>query len=386
MKGGVGRYAYHLASALKQKKNMDIFIAMSKLKNKPNSSTDTDTNSSNEIYYNIVNKGDEGNSDRLLNLVNQLKPDIVNVQYERGLYEDDTSIRRMFSTLMHRSTLDKFFKLCPVPTVSTLHTVLPYDEYQEYIKDIPLRKNGRLAALPAPIRSSIRKFVLQRRYRLLLEIVKKSKEIVTLAKSNKTVAKRGSIIYHGAESFRSTSSQNKSEYRSEFGLPKDKKLLLAFGYVGSYKGFDILNNLKLPNDWSLVVKQNNHERGKENPVGIKDAINLHLDYLDDAALSRLFFACDAIIFPYRVVSISGVLFDALAHGLPFIASDLRFFREFAEMGLGITCKRDPESFSESLLKIASNYERYRLNVEKFRPELKWENIADRYISCYRKLL
>jgi len=292
----------------------------------------------------------------------------------------------MARTLIHGSTLYKFFKLCPVPTVSTLHTVFPYNEYQEYIKDIALKKIGRLASFPAPVRSIVRKFLLQRRYRLLLEIVNQSKEIVSLAKSNKTVAKRGSIIYHGAESFPNTSSQNKSEYRNEFGLPKDKRLLLAFGYVGSYKGFDILNNIKVPDDWSLVVKQNKHERGKENPISIKKAVNLHLDYLDDGALSRLFYACDAIIFPYQVVSISGVLFDAIAHGLPFIASDLSFFQEFAQMGLGITCTRNAESFSESLVKMAANYETFRLNVEKFSPELKWENVADNYITCYRRLL
>ena len=83
------------------------------------------------------------------------------------------------------------------------------------------------------------------------------------------------------------------------GLPK-KRLLLAFGYSSSYKGFDLLNNLKLPKDWSLVIEQNKHERGVEQPLVIKNAIHLHLGYLDDAALSKLFFACDAIIFLYRV--------------------------------------------------------------------------------------
>jgi hypothetical protein len=39
--------------------------------------------------------------------------------------------------------------------------------------------------------------------------------------------------------------------------------------------------------------------------------------------------------PYRITSSSGVMFDALAHGIPFIASDLAFFKEFAEQGLGL---------------------------------------------------
>lgn len=396
MKGGVGRYTYNLVNALKRRKNIDIFVAMSN--NRKNKTTTSTTNFlsnsyspssssfSNGIYYDIVNKGDKQNSDRLLNLIDELKPDIVNIQYERGLYEIDTTIRHMARRLIYGSTLDKFYKLCPVPTVSTLHTVLPYNEYQEYIKELAVKKVGRFAALPRPLRAAIRRLVLEKRYKLLLEIVNLSKEIISLAKSNQALVKRGTVIYHGAESAPSLSVQSKQEYRREFGLPTNKRLLLAFGYVGSYKGFDILSNLKLPDSWSLVIKQNKHERGIEQPVHIKNAINLHLGYLDDLTLSKLFFACDAIIFPYRVVSISGVLFDALAHGLPFVASDLSFFQEFAEMNLGLTCKRDAKSFSESLMNLDNNYEKYHTRVLQFNPKLRWVNIADEYINFFSKIL
>lgn len=396
MKGGVGRYTYNLVNALKRRKNIDIFVAMSNnRKNKTTTSTSSflsnsyspsSSSFSNGIYYDIVNKGDKQNSDRLLNLIDELKPDIVNIQYERGLYEIDTTIRHMARRLIYGSTLDKFYKLCPVPTVSTLHTVLPYNEYQEYIKELAVKKVGRFAALPRPLRAAIRRLVLEKRYKLLLEIVNLSKEIISLAKSNQALVKRGTVIYHGAESAPSLSVQSKQEYRREFGLPTNKRLLLAFGYVGSYKGFDILSNLKLPDGWSLVIKQNKHERGIEQPVHIKNAINLHLGYLDDLTLSKLFFACDAIIFPYRVVSISGVLFDALAHGLPFVASDLSFFQEFAEMNLGLTCKRDAKSFSESLMNLDNNYEKYHTRVLQFNPKLRWVNIADEYINFFSKIL
>src|SRR5215211_3473957 len=116
MKGGVGRYTYNLVNALKKRNNIDIFIAMSNRKNKTTTTTTTtatslsDSNSSssfnNGIYYNIVNKGDKQNSDRLLNLIDELKPDIVNVQYERGIYEIDTTIRHMARRLIYGSTLD----------------------------------------------------------------------------------------------------------------------------------------------------------------------------------------------------------------------------------------------------------------------------------------
>jgi glycosyltransferase involved in cell wall biosynthesis len=387
MKGGVGRYTFNLVDALRKKKDIEIFIAMSRNKNMmTTSSNNLDHYSKDGIYYDIVEKGDKRNSDRLLKLINKVKPDIVNIQYERGLYEIDTSLKHMARRLLYGSTLDNFYKLCPVPTVSTLHTVLPYNEYQEYIKELAKKKEGRFAALPTPIRAFIRRIVLERRYELLLEIVNLSKEIISLAKTNQALVKRGSVIYHGAEPPQLISAQNKKEYRKELGLPENKRLLLAFGYVGSYKGFDILNNLQLPNDWSLVIKQNKHERGVEQPLVIKNAINLHLGYLDDTTLSKLFFACDAIIFPYRVVSISGVLFDALAHGLPFIASDLSFFQEFAQMGLGITCSRNAKSFSEAIINLTSNYENYQNNIQEFNPNLKWSNVAENYINCYSKLL
>ncbi len=103
-------------------------------------------------------------------------------------------------------------------------------------------------------------------------------------------------------------------------------------------------------------------------------------------MSKLFFACNAIIFPYKIVSISGVMFDALAHGLPFIASDLRFFKEFADMGLGIVCKRTTKSFERSILTLALEYDEYKTRVEQFRSELRWSNIANKHLEFFSGLI
>jgi glycosyltransferase involved in cell wall biosynthesis len=401
MKGGVGRYTYNLVNALKKsdKKNIDVYIVTNSHKEKANTNItsplvgdnnaaiqDNSNDHNNGIYHSITKKGDIKNSDRLLTLVQQLKPDIVNIQYERGLYEIDTTIGHMFRRILHGSTLDKFYKECPVPTVSTLHTVFPYHEYKVYIKERALRKEGRFAFLPLPLRAAIRKWVMNQRYDLLQEVVRLSSDIISPANTIHKIVKRGTVIYHGAEPAQSLSAANKQEFRQEFGLPNDKKLLLAFGYVGSYKGFDILDNLRLPKDWSLVVKQNKHERGLEQPLRINNAINLGLGHIDDITLSKLFFACDAIIFPYKMVSVSGVLFDALAHGLPFVASNLEFFREFEEMQLGLTCSRNATSFSDSIANLAEDYNRYRNNVQQFNPKLRWSNIANDHIEFYSKLL
>lgn len=406
MNGGVGRYTKNLVHAIAKKPNVEVSVAIgggggggeggsatAPVTSDPSSDSNNVT-----VYHGVVRKGDKRNSERILQIVSETKPDVVNIQYERGLYEIDTTIRHTFWRLMHGSTLDRFYKMSPVPTVSTLHTVFPQDEYYAYIKERATRKEGRFGFLPQPLRVAIRRWVMKQRYDLLLQVVSQSDGVISPARTLQEVVRGGTVIYHGAEpaielSSLSSRINDKKEFRKEFGLPLDKMLLLAFGYAGSYKGFDVLAKLRLPFGWSLVVKQTKHERGFEKPIelggkneGVNNVISLNLGYLDDTTMSKLFFACDAIIFPYKIVSISGVMFDALAHGLPFIASDLRFFKEFAEMGLGIVCKRNTQSFERSILTLALEYNEYKTRVEQFRSKLQWSNVANKHLEFFSGLI
>lgn len=405
MNGGVGRYTKNLVHAIAKKPNVEVSVAIGGGGGEGGSATAPVTSDPSPdrnnvtVYHDVVRKGDKRNSERILQIVSETKPDVVNIQYERGLYEIDTTIRHTFWRLMHGSTLDRFYKMSPVPTVSTLHTVFPQDEYYAYIKERATRKEGRFGFLPQPLRAAIRRWVMKQRYDLLLQVVSQSDGVISPARTLQEVVRGGTVIYHGAEpaielSSLSSRINDKKEFRKEFGLPLDKMLLLAFGYAGSYKGFDVLAKLRLPYGWSLVVKQTKHERGFEKPIelgggkneGVNNVISLNLGYLDDTKMSKLFFACDAIIFPYKIVSISGVMFDALAHGLPFIASDLRFFKEFAEMGLGIVCKRNTQSFERSISTLALEYNEYKTRVEQFRSKLQWSNVANKHLEFFSGLI
>lgn len=406
MNGGVGRYTKNLVHAIAKKPNVEVSVAIGGGGGGKGGSTTAPVTSDPSpdrnnvtVYHDVVRKGDKRNSERILQIVSETKPDVVNIQYERGLYEIDTTIRHTFWRLMHGSTLDRFYKMSPVPTVSTLHTVFPQDEYYAYIRERATRKEGRFGFLPQPLRAAIRRWVMKQRYDLLLHVVSQSDGVISPARTLQEVVRGGTVIYHGAEpaielSSLSSRINDKKEFRKEFGLPLDKMLLLAFGYAGSYKGFDVLAKLRLPFGWSLVVKQTKHERGFEKPIELgggknerdNNVISLNLGYLDDTTMSKLFFACDAIIFPYKIVSISGVMFDALAHGLPFIASDLRFFKEFAEMGLGIVCKRNTQSFERSISTLALEYNEYKTRVEQFRSKLQWSNVANKHLEFFSGLI
>lgn len=96
----------------------------------------------------------------------------------------------------------------------------------------------------------------------------------------------------------------------------------------------------------------------------------------------LFYAADAVLLPYSVSAGSGVMFDALAHGIPFIASDLGFFKEFSNQGLGVTVKRNPEAFSTGLRRLDKDYSCYIGSIDAFRQKLKWNFVASQHASIY----
>jgi hypothetical protein len=76
------------------------------------------------------------------------------------------------------------------------------------------------------------------------------------------------------------------------------------------------------------------------------------------------------------------MFDTLAHGLPFVATDLEFFREFSKQGLGITVKRQPLEFSEGLDVLSRNCSKYDEAVNKFKQKLKWDFVAKQHQKLY----
>ena len=80
------------------------------------------------------------------------------------------------------------------------------------------------------------------------------------------------------------------------------------------------------------------------------------------------------------------MFDALAHRLPFVASDLGFFREFASQDLGITVKRNPDEFSKGLKRLERDYLYYRQNIDRFNKKLKWNFVANQHNLMYSSIV
>ncbi|HEY6404998.1 MAG TPA: glycosyltransferase, partial [Nitrososphaeraceae archaeon] len=198
----------------------------------------------------------------------------------------------------------------------------------------------------------------------------------------------GEVILHGAEPSSSVRfSQN--EARKMFNLPESGRIALALGFKTATKGWDIIEKMNIPEGWTVVVNssKNHYNTEKFNPNFVKkNVVNLQKDFLTEEDLSLLFSSADAVILPYTVSSGSGVMFDALAHGLPFIATNLEFFKEFSQKGLGITVSRSPDEFSKALIILDRDYVKYFNTVESFRKELSWQGIANQHAHIYSQII
>jgi len=191
------------------------------------------------------------------------------------------------------------------------------------------------------------------------------------------------LIYHGAEP--SIPPVSKNEARRVFALPKNSKLALALGFKTATKGWDLIKKIKVIDGWKIVVNGSKNHFSIERhsaKYASSSVIELERGFLNDEELTLLFFASDAIILPYKVTSGSGVMFDGLAHGLPFISSDIEFFREFTDMGLGISVRRNPIEFSRALCTLEQSLHGYKTAIEKFRKNLFWEVVAKKHVTLY----
>jgi glycosyltransferase involved in cell wall biosynthesis len=367
MRGGVGRYTFNLVRQLR-KKGSNVLVACNK-------EGDGD-------FFGLAPANNE-NYQVLLSIVDEIQPDIVHIQYEHGLYG---LVLDPINPNKTRTNIDLFYDKCNVPIVTTFHTSFNFKQWMDIV--VPIKKIGKLGRSAHWGKKLLRYWTHFLNYESFHELnrekLRKSAGSIVFSEYMKNKVRGGTVIYHGAESFVPFSA-SKKEARSRFSLPQEGRIALAVGFRTATKGWDMFQKMDIPDSWTIVINSSKNHYSMENlnpMVEHSKLINLDMDFLNDTELSLLFHAADAVLLPYKVSSGSGVMFDALAHGLPFIASDLEFFREFSSMGLGITVKRNASAFEKSLLELDANYSAYSKAVESFKNIIKWDYVADMHTQLY----
>jgi glycosyltransferase involved in cell wall biosynthesis len=381
MPGGVGRYTENLTIELR-KAGLDVYVVCDE---------------KGDGQYSGLSPKNPHNSDVLLKIVNDLKPDVVHVQFEPGLYG---LILDPLDPKKSGTYIDSFYTKCKIPIVTTFHT--GYSLGQWISQASLIKKSGRIGKLGIPARALVRFWKYFLNYQAFNNLNKEklrmsragivfshymSERLDASTNDDGNGGNRCHVIYHGSEPA-ICPPLNKKEAREKFSLPQEQghRIALAHGFRTAGKGWDILEKMKMPDGWTLVVNSSKGHYSIENLdltwQKADNILDLQRGFLSEEELSTLFYACDAAILPYKVTAGSGVMFDALAHGLPFIATDLDFFREFAAKGLGITAKRNPHEFSKGIKKLDRNYFKYAESVDAFKQNLKWNFVARQHSQLY----
>ena len=397
MQGGVGRYTKNLVTALRNLGIHDVYVVC---------------NEKGAGDFSGLRSNNKYNSDILLELVDKLHFDIVHVQYEPGLYGLKLSSLNPKNT---STNIDTFYDKCGIPIITTFHSAYTFRQWMNLVVRIRNKETENRILTNINMLFSYWRHLINYQSFSYLNRHKLGKSAAGIAFSNYLsrlisgdgISSECNVIYHGSASALST-SVTKNEARKRLNLPgitkvnKDnniinnyhncQKIALALGFRTSTKGWDIFKHMDIPPDWTIVL---NHSQNHYNKEIIdleyleynEKILDLRSDFLSDDNLSLLMYAADAIILPYKVCSASGVMFDALAHGLPFVASNLPFFKEFATHNLGILVRnRDPNEFSTALEALGRDYSTYKNAVDTFKGKLDWEFVAREHTKIYMKVM
>lgn len=238
----------------------------------------------------------------------------------------------------------------------------------------------------------------EKRYGLVLNqyLEKKSalgKYIVAVSQNTKQELEIGykvkvnQVIENGVDTEFFKPLSKKSHLRQVFGLPESKFLGLFVGSNEIRKGIDIVSSVAtmLPNDSAIVVLSNKN-------LNSRNIINLrNVDYLD---LPKLYSAVDFFLFPSRYEGCSYSILEAMACGLPFVASNVghlsRIKRENSRLSEFIVDGHKPDNYAKRIKLLKGNkFIAQEIGFEARAEVLKrngLEQFANSYRTLVRKLL
>jgi glycosyltransferase involved in cell wall biosynthesis len=193
--------------------------------------------------------------------------------------------------------------------------------------------------------------------------------------------------------------------RKELGVGRDEKVILYFGAIKVYKGLEYLvaafQQIAGEGNYRLIIAGERKKGYEAYWDSIQATIEKHpsreqvlqkIQFIPDAETEIYFKAADVAVLSYTEIFQSGILFMALAYGLPVIASDVGSFAEdIVEGETGFLCRpRNPADlvsaihrfFNSDLFQtLESRREEIRRSVEA---RHSWTTVAEMISRTYRE--
>lgn len=187
----------------------------------------------------------------------------------------------------------------------------------------------------------------------------------------------------------------RSEACRHLGLDESKRYMLFFGLIRDYKGLDILLDA-----WQQVGDGNLHllvagefyaSREKYMPAieVLGDRVVLHDSFVADADVKYWFSVADAVVLPYRSATQSGVTQVAYNFVVPLIVTDVGGLAEIVPDGrAGFVVEPDASAVARAIERMyeGDTLERLRESMQQERKRFSWEEMCDRIVEVYKKIV
>ncbi|HVP81412.1 MAG TPA: glycosyltransferase, partial [Nitrososphaeraceae archaeon] len=204
MQGGVGRYTHNLVKSLRSNR-LDVVVVSS---------------SDGSGDYKGISPHNKDNSKLLLNIVKEVKPDIIHVQHEFGLYGLFLDSLRPSKT---STDIEEFYNKSSIPIVTTFHTSM---YFKQWMKLVNLKEKGndkdflRLYSLYKYWRHLINYSSM---HRINKDLMSKSATGIVLSNYMRELIPGTNIIYHGSVPYFKTDIAQ-LEARKLMNLPEKGRL------------------------------------------------------------------------------------------------------------------------------------------------------------------
>jgi len=231
------------------------------------------------------------------------------------------------------------------------------------------------------------------------KVIEKADKIICISENTKRdlleyynlSEKKISIIHLGCNHFDFNISQNSKEISHL--IPE--KFILFVGSREKYKNFDILLNSyhrakEINKKYKLVCfgggKFSKNEKKKISDLSLQAKVFNFLG--EDSLLSELYLKASLFVFPSNYEGFGIPIIEAMLHGCPVLASNIKVFYEVSKNSINFFKKGDENSLVNELIKLLGG--NFDLNVNKKNLKLiadnySWENCASQTLKIYEDL-
>lgn len=318
---------------------------------------------------------DESNPSSIVAIEKYMKARSINIV---NLHIGTTVKRKIlyFTTLLFYMKQNNHRKF-----IFTLHDVLPFDEDKNLIK---LLKSFYSLADYYTVGNEYEKEKLMKYFNVKEDNI--------------------SIIPHGVYNLFDRNIYSPDIAKSYLGLPRDKKIILFFGFLREYKGLEYLIKAtkilsKTNNNFVLYIVSGLKYASKDlmekylrliKKLNLQDRIILNLNYLDSWDIEPVFKSADIVALPYTHASQSGVEMMAFGFKKPVILTDIFYDKIWVKEKAGLIARaKDPQSLADKLKILLDDPERSKelgnYGFQFANQQRNWVEIAEKYFSVYKKV-